>query len=106
MGVTKVLFPNFFINSSPPDKMATILADNIFNCIFMNENDTIPIQLSLHYVSRSPIDNKPALAQVLAWRQIGNKPLPEPVMTHSVDTYEALRGDELTDMIWFSKRTI
>ena len=29
MGVTKVLFPNFLINSSPLDKMATILAGNI-----------------------------------------------------------------------------
>ena len=29
------------VNSSPLDKMAAILADNIFNCIFLNENDRI-----------------------------------------------------------------
>ena len=46
--------------------MAAILADNIFKCIFLNENDRIPIQTSLKFVPRSPIDNKPALVQVIA----------------------------------------
>ena len=41
--------------------MAAILADDIFNCIFLNENDKIPIQISLKYVPRIPIDNKPTL---------------------------------------------
>ena len=30
--------------------MAAILAEDIFNCIFLNENDIIPIQVSLTYV--------------------------------------------------------
>ena len=30
--------------------MATILADDTFKCIFLNENDTIPIQISLKFV--------------------------------------------------------
>ena len=34
------------------DKMTDILADNIFNCIFLNENDSIPIPISLKYVTR------------------------------------------------------
>ena len=38
--------------------MAVNLADDIFNCIFLNENDRIPIQISLKYVTRIPIDNK------------------------------------------------
>ena len=46
--------------------MAAILADDIFNCIFLNENDRIPIQISLEYVLRSPIEDKPALVQVMA----------------------------------------
>ena len=37
------------------------LADDIRQCIFLNENDTIPIQVLLRFVPRSPIDNKPAL---------------------------------------------
>ena len=46
--------------------MAANLADNIFECIFLNENDKIPIQISLKCVPRSPIDNKPALVHVIA----------------------------------------
>ena len=41
--------------------MAAILADNIFNCSFLNENDKILIQFSLKYVPMSLIDDKPAL---------------------------------------------
>ena len=42
----------------PLDKMAAILADEIFNCIFLNENDRIAIQISLKYVARNTIDKK------------------------------------------------
>ena len=45
------------------DKMAAILADEIFKCICWNKNDEIPIQISLKFVPRSPIDNNPALFQ-------------------------------------------
>ena len=73
------------INSPPPplplDKMAAALAHDIFKCMFLNENDRIPIQISLKFIPRSPIDNKPAVAQVMAWRRIGDKPLSEPMLT-------------------------
>ena len=36
---------DWHINTSPQDKMAAILADNNFKCIFMNENDKILIQI-------------------------------------------------------------
>ena len=71
----------------PLDKMAAILADNIFKCIFLNENDRILIQISLKFVPRGPIDNKPALVQVMAWRRTGDEPLPEPMLTQFTDTY-------------------
>ena len=67
--------------------MAAIWADDIFKCIFLNENDKIPIQISMKLVSRNPIDNKPALVQVMAWRRIGDKPLPEPIRTQFTDAY-------------------
>ena len=38
--------------------MAAILADDIFKCIFLNENDRIPIQISLQLVPRIAIGNK------------------------------------------------
>ena len=61
--------------------MAAILVDDIFKCIFLNENDRILIQISLKFVPRSPIDNKPALVQ------IRDKPLPEPMMAQFTDAY-------------------
>ena len=75
------------INSSPSGKMAAILADNNFKCIFVNENDRIPIWISLKCVSKGLIDNKSALVQVMAWCQTGNKPLPEPMLTQFTDAY-------------------
>ena len=45
----------------PLDKMAAVLADDILKFIFLNENDRIQIQISLQFIPRSPIDNKPAL---------------------------------------------
>ena len=67
--------------------MAAILADDNFKCIFFIENDRIPIRISLNFVPRSLIDNKPALVQVMAWRQTGDKPLPEPMITQFTDAY-------------------
>ena len=67
--------------------MAAILADDNFKCIFLNENDRIPVRISLKCVPRSPIDNKPALVQVMAWRQTGDKPLSEPMLTQFANAY-------------------
>ena len=71
----------------PLDKMADILADDNFGCIILNENERIPIRISLKFVPRSPIDNKPALVQVMAWHRTGGKPLPEPMLTQFTDAY-------------------
>ena len=69
-----------FLTHLPLDKMAAILADGIYKCIFLNENDIIPIQISLKFVPLSPIDNKASLVQLMTWRRTGDKPLPEPMM--------------------------
>ena len=71
----------------PLDKMATILADDIFKCIFFNENDWILIQISLKFVYRSPIDNEPTLVGVMAWHWTGDKSLPESMLTQFPDAY-------------------
>ena len=41
-------------------------ADNIFKCIFLNENVWIPIKISLKFVPRGPISNIPALVQIIS----------------------------------------
>ena len=66
--------------------MVAILADDNFKCTLLNENDRILIRISLKFVPKSPIDNKTALVQVMAWRQTGDKPLPEPMLTQFTDT--------------------
>ena len=78
--------------SSPTRQNGCHLADNFFDCFFLNGNDRIRIQISLKYVPRSPIDIKPALVQVMAWRLTSDKPLPGPMMTQFI---AALGGDEL-----------
>ena len=55
-------------------------ADNTFKCIFLNENVTISIKISLKFVAKGPINNIPALVQIMAWRRPGDKPLSEPMM--------------------------
>ena len=48
------------------------------------------IRILLKFVSECLIDKRSALIQVMAWRQTGNNPLPEPMLTQ-----EAPGGDEL-----------
>ena len=64
-------------------------ADDIFTCIFFNENCCILIKFSLKYVRKGPIDNNSALVQIMAWRRSGDKPLSEP-MTISLPTHICL----------------
>ena len=51
---------HFCVSHLPLDKMADIMADDIFKCIFLNENYRIPMQIPLKFVPRSPINNKVA----------------------------------------------
>ena len=75
----------------PLDKMA-ILADDIFKCIFLNENDIILIQISLKFVPKGLIDNDTALVDVKVSRRTGEKPLPEPMPTQFTDAYMRHQG--------------
>ena len=55
-------------------------ADDTFKCIFLNENVRISIEISLKFVPKGPINNIPALVQIMAWRRPGDKPLSESMM--------------------------
>ena len=50
------------------------------------ENAGIAIQISVKHVSKCPIDNKPALVQIMAWHWTGDKPISKPMMASSIDT--------------------
>ena len=68
------------INSLGPRQNRCHFADDIFKCIFLIENVWIPIKISLKFVPKGPINNIPAMAQIMAWRRPGDKPLSEPMM--------------------------
>ena len=53
---------------------------HIFKWIFLNENECISMKISLKFVPRDPMNNIPALVQIVAWRRPGDKPLSEPMM--------------------------
>ena len=67
-------------NTLRPRQNGRHFADDIFKCIFLNENVSIAIKVSLKFVPKGPINNIPALVQIMAWRRPGDKPLSEPMM--------------------------
>ena len=67
-------------NTLRPRQNGRHFADDIFKCIFLNENIWIPIKISLKFVPKGSINNIPALVQIMAWRRLGDKPLSEPMM--------------------------
>ena len=74
-----------YFNSLRPRLSRHRFADDVFKCNFLNENVWIPIKISLKFVPKGPINNIPALVQIMAWRRTGDKPLSEPMMTQLND---------------------
>ena len=67
-------------NTLRPRQDGRHFPDDTFKRIFVNENVSIPIKISLKFVPKGPINNIPALVQIMAWRRPGDKPLSEPMM--------------------------
>ena len=61
-------------------------ADDNFKWIIWNGNVWFSSKISVKCVQEGLIDHKAALILVMAWHQIDDKPLPEPVMTKISDT--------------------
>ena len=68
-----------------PGRNGHHFADDIFICIFLDENVRISIKISPNFVPNGSINNIPALVQIMAWRPIGDKPLSEPMLTRFTD---------------------
>ena len=81
------------VNSSPPEHNGRHFAEDICICIFVNEKFCILIWISLKFGPKGPFDNVWAFVQVMTWRQIGDKPLPEQMLIRCI--YAALEGNEL-----------
>ena len=69
-------------NTLRPRQNGRHFADAIFKCIFLNENVWISIKISLKFVPEGPINNIPALVQIMAWRRPGDKPLSGAMMVN------------------------
>ena len=69
-----------YINSLRPRRNRRHFADDIFQCIFLNENEWISLRISLKFVPKVRINNIPSLVQVMTWRRPCDKPLSEPMM--------------------------
>ena len=71
-------------NTLRPRQNGRHFADDIFKCIFLNENVWISIKISLKFVPKGPINDIPTLVQIMALRRPGDKPLSEPMMGSSL----------------------
>ena len=89
-------------NTLRPRQNGRYFPDDIFKCIFFNENVWITIQISLKFVPKGPINNIPALVWIMAWHRPGDKPLSEPMMARLLTHICALGLDELNPSEWHS----
>ena len=71
---------NELINTLRPRQNGHHFADD--KCIFLNENVWISIKILLKFVPKGPINNIPALVQIMAWCLTGNKPISEAMMVN------------------------
>ena len=72
------------VNTLRPRQNCCHFADDIFKCIFVNENVWISRKISLNFVPKVQINNIPALVQIMAWCRPGDKPLSEAMMVNSL----------------------
>ena len=79
-GCSRSVEYNIAFNTLKPRQNGRHFADDPFKRIFLNETLTISIKISLNFVPKGPINNIPALVQIMAWRRRGDKPLSEPMM--------------------------
>ena len=68
------------VNTLRPRQNGRHFADDTFNRIFVNDNIRISIKFSLKFVPNGPINNIPALVQIMAWCRPGDEPLSGPVI--------------------------
>ena len=62
------------------DEMGAISQTTFSNAFSWMKMLRISIKISLKFVPKGPINNIPALVQMMAWRRSGDKPLSEPMM--------------------------
>ena len=94
-------FKGIFFNTSRARQNGCHFADYIFKCIFLNENVSIPIKISLKIDPKGPITHVPALVQIMAWHRPSDKPLSEPMMVNLLTHICITRPQWVHDNIFF-----
>ena len=70
------------VKTLKPGQNESHFADDILKCSFFKENILSPIKISLKFVPKGPINNIPALVQIMSWRRPGDKKLSEPMLVN------------------------
>ena len=68
------------VNTLRPRKNGRHFPDDILKCIFLNENESIWLKVSLQLLLKGLVDNIPSFVQIMAWSLPDDKPLSEPMM--------------------------
>ena len=92
-----------YFNTLRPKQNGRHFADDVFKYVFLNENIWISINISLKFFSNGPVNNIPALVQIMAWRRPGDKPLSEPMVVRLLTYICATRPQRVKTAIkWFA----
>ena len=96
-----------WVNTLRPRQNGRHFADDVFKCIFLNENVWISLKISLKFVPEGLINNIPSLVQIMAWRWPGDKPSSEAMMVSLLmHIYASLGLNELTHWSWNKRADI
>ena len=83
----------YHLNPSPLDKMAAISQMTFWNAFSWMGSFVFWFWISLKFVPKSPINNIPALVQIIAWHWSGDKPLSEQMLTQFIGACIQHKGE-------------
>ena len=89
------------VNTLRPRQNGRHFPDDFFKRISLNEIVWISIKISLNFVPRVPINNIPALVQIMACRRPGAKPLSEPMMVSLLTHLCVARPQGVENSWWY-----
>ena len=59
----------YMVRTLRPKQNWRHFADEIFKCIFLNENVLVSLKISLKFVPKVPLNNIPGLVRIMAWHR-------------------------------------
>ena len=96
-----------WLNTLRPRQSSRHYTDDIFKYTWVNDKKLSSNEIWLKFVLKSPIDNVPAVVQIMAWHRRGDKPLSELMMAQITDAYvfHSASMSWLVQPIYFSVNT-